>query len=722
MAIRGQPNVSSESLISVSSEVPVLPSELNLSIILGTADNPHAGVVRNLLTVPVTFVWTEAQDGFTRGDIIVRWFDEENQVGQLADFAPADGASIFAVTLTLPDDSAGVVDIIVSANVATATADPTRMGPQATVRRSVVYDNTARQSDTPTVTIRDLQQDPWESRVLPLTMVWSENVSQFNDADVSIDVGTLENFTEEQQDVYTANVMLPDNATGTVTITIRADAAQGSQERGPATAYTQTFNYDTTGANTDIPNTTTLCEDTWTFANHPDVTGASVGIFEMLVHSGYVYFITQIVRDRGSSPVNFLAYDTVGASGLYRVPTSGGTCELLVLFDDVLSGARSLAVFENEVHYFRGSHYAYRYEDSIRPAANPDWRSEVGEIWKLESGAMPTLVGRTGRTGQVQDARPGDDDYDLHYGIRGGTVSPMLATADDLFILPGFGDVRDIGAGLIAKEDVDDIRNWELTRWTEKLGTRLPVLETNGHPGWENLKQLAQVTRSRVGFRGTEFRLEPSPARTAKVETAISDSATTLVLKELSHVDYPNAGTVFIEGELISYANRMNENLLQLTRGAYETTADGHVADAPVVFVDHVFETAPDIRLANKPLQTYNSVKVEYGDDQEYTAEDSASITAHGKNELVLRLPLGAEQTEWAKDIAETYLADLKIPQSTANLTIEMDTDIYIGDVIFIDQTDRAHVFGTGQVVEVKHNLVTGQNNSQTTDLKLVLL
>ena len=188
-------------------------------------------------------------------------------------------------------------------------------------------------------------------------------------------------------------------------------------------------------------------------------------------------------------------------------------------------------------------------------------------------------------------------------------------------------------------------------------------------------------------------------------------------------MDYPNAGTVFIEGELISYANRMNENLLQLTRGAYETTADGHVADAPVVFVDHIFETAPDIRLANKPLQTYNSVKVEYGDDdQEYTAEDSASITAHGKNELVLRLPLGAEQTEWAKDIAETYLADLKIPRSVANLTIEMDTDIHIGDVCFVDQVDRAHVFGTGQVVEVKHNLVTGQNNSQTTDLKLVLL
>ena len=103
--------------------------------------------MRNLLTVPVTFVWTEAQDGFRRDDIIVRWFDGEDQVGQLADFAPFDGASILVVTLTLPDGSAGVVDIIVSANVATATADPTRMGPQSTVVKSVMYDNTARQSE-----------------------------------------------------------------------------------------------------------------------------------------------------------------------------------------------------------------------------------------------------------------------------------------------------------------------------------------------------------------------------------------------------------------------------------------------------------------------------------------------------------------------------------------------------------------------------------------------
>ena len=147
MAIRGQPNVSSESLTSVSSEVPLSPSELNLSIILGTADNPHEGVVRNVLTVPVTFVWTEAQDGFTRGGVIVRWYDGEDQVGQLADFAPADGASIFVVTLTLPDNSAGIVDIIVSADVAAATIDNTRMGPQATVVKSVMYDNTARQSE-----------------------------------------------------------------------------------------------------------------------------------------------------------------------------------------------------------------------------------------------------------------------------------------------------------------------------------------------------------------------------------------------------------------------------------------------------------------------------------------------------------------------------------------------------------------------------------------------
>ena len=716
MAVRGQPNRSSVTIVSIGSEVQ--STELTLVITAG------AGGTQRQVMVPLTFTWNQQVDGFTAGDIRPPvWFDANGNAGTLTGFTGADGDSMFSAPLTLPDDSTGQVDIIVNANVATATNDSTLSGPPQNVVLTVVYDTEARTPVVPTVDIVDPEILPWRATELPLVIRWSEDVTGFALTSIGSDVGVLSDLVEVEADEYTVLLTLPANANGDVTITITEESAQGRLALGPASDYSETFAYDTRATDQAIANSMTLCEETYDFADNPHFTGAFVNVLEMLVHSGYVYFIVGFIRDHGSMPTNFLNWTQRGASALFRVAVSGGMCERLEAFEDILAGARSLCVFNNEVYYFRGSHYLYHFENEAGPDTNPDWRQQVGEIWKLENGTMSVLVAKTGRTGQEQLARPGDDDYNPYYSIRGGTVSPLVATSDELFNVAGFGDTRQLGANLIADKDVDDIRNWQLSKLTETLETRLPVLETNGHPGWDNVRELAQVTRSRVGYRGDQFVFEPNTPLTAKLDAAITDTATTLPLKDISASGIPSSGTVFIQGELITYTGTMGDALTGLTRGAFETTADGYAEDDLVVFVDHRISEYLSLSLSNDPSRIYNDVKITYGDGQEFTVKDDASIDAYGRRELSLTVPIGAEQTAWVEYLAASYLSDFKDPETVVSVAIEMDTDIEVGDVCFLRQVDRAHLFDCGEVKEVKHDISgRGENQSQITSLKLAMI
>ena len=508
-------STSTETATSTTSSV------LDVSIIFDPDTEGGGGSTRTFrgTSVEVLCAWTEAVNDFVEADVGLTWYDANGLMGsiEMGSFTGGNGDRSFRFRLELPDTSSGEVDITIAANTARASADVAAMvadvirtGPPRAVTATLIYDTTTGAAGPPTVNIVDPAPLPWRIQQLPLTLQWTQEVSGFVLGDITASVGTLSDFVEVAGDEYTVLLTLPANMMGDVTLTIAADAAQGTTEAGPETDYSETFAYDTRGPDKNIPGTVTLCEETYTFANNPHFTGAFCNVLEMLVHNGYVYWIVQFIRDRGSTPTNFLAWDTRGASALFRVAVGGGSCERLAVFDDVLAGARSLCVFDGMVHYFRGSHYLYQFEDAIRPDSNADWRQQVGEIWKLENGTTPKLVGKTGRTGQEQLSRPGEDDYNPFYGIRGGTVSPLVPSNDELYYLTGWGDTRELGANLIANKDADDIRNWTLAKLSETLETRIPVLETNDHPGWENVKQLSQLTRSRVGFRGEQFRWEPT--------------------------------------------------------------------------------------------------------------------------------------------------------------------------------------------------------------------
>ena len=704
--------------------VRVTDTDLNVSLVFDPDAQGGGGSTRTFRSpVEVLAAWTQAVDGFVLGKVSAVWHDSEGQSGTLDNFRGSNGSRLFRFTVNLPTNSEGSVDISIPANAAAVSGEPAETGPLLKVTETLNYNTIRATTIPPSLSISTPDQNPYRGRLYVLRFVWTDPVEGFDLMDVKVTGATLSNFTKVNDQLWTAHLQFPAEMPGTATVTVRADAASSLGGLGPKMKVSVSIPYNTRGPDKNIPGTVTLCEETYTFANNPHFSGAFCNVLEMLVHNGYVYFIVQFIRDRGSSPVNFLAWETRGASALFRVPIAGGNCQRLTSFDDVLSGARSLCVFDGEVHYFRGSHYLYQFADAIRPASNADWQQQVGEIWKLENGMTPKLVGKTGRIRPEPTTRPGEDASPPDDGTRGGTVSPLVAADGELYYLTGSGDTRELGANFIANKTADDIRNWTLSKLTETLETRIPVLETNGHPGWEHLKQLAQLTRSRLGFRGEEFRFEPTAARTAKIKTPVTDAATSLPLKDFSRLSPPSSGTVFIQGELMTYTGIRSGTLTGVARGAYETTPDGYQVDDTVVFVDAIIDEYLSLSLSNDPSRIYNIITIAYGDGQQYTVKDDASIAAYGRKQLSLRVPLGSEQTVWAESLANDYLADFKDPKTMASLTIEANYDIQIGDVVFVEQVDRAHLFGCGQVVEVRQTLSGQQRNqAQTTGVKVVLI
>src|SRR5262249_53922110 len=77
---------------------------------------------------------------------------------------------------------------------------------------------------SPTVAITSTETSPTHSTAIPITMTFSEPVSNFVASDVTVTNGTLGNFTSVDGKVYTATVAPA--AAGEVKVNIAAGAAQ----------------------------------------------------------------------------------------------------------------------------------------------------------------------------------------------------------------------------------------------------------------------------------------------------------------------------------------------------------------------------------------------------------------------------------------------------------------------------------------------------------------
>jgi hypothetical protein len=158
----------------------------------------------NVNPIPVTITFSESVTGFVDADVTVTNGTKSGFTGS--------GSSY---TLSVTPSGQGVVTVNVAANVAQDAASNNNT---AATQLSRTFDSVA-----PTVTISSTTASTTNVNPIPVTITFSESVTGFVDADVTVTNGTKSGFSGSGT-TYTVNVT--PSAQGTVTVNVAGSAAQ----------------------------------------------------------------------------------------------------------------------------------------------------------------------------------------------------------------------------------------------------------------------------------------------------------------------------------------------------------------------------------------------------------------------------------------------------------------------------------------------------------------
>lgn len=752
MAVHGIRNSQSNTLVSGSTPPAVAGNDLGVTITV--PESPFTGEIAT-----IQFDWQSPAiggnaagvTGFGIGDLI------GSVGGQLFNFRQIS-ASSYSVQVQLESDTREFT-ITVIANAATLASDANVSGPFEPVAKSFTIEAPAVVK--PIVKIGVPAQRPVTVRPVPLTFEWvypdgtSVDVQNFDDTDISTDVGTVGNFQQVTGDAskYTAELTIdPSETRTTVTITVSADAAQVANSNpavlGPEEDTSITFEIAAPPAVATVTGADAVCvleKDILTNDYLNDVIGylgdyaggAFTGVFEPVSIGDYLYFVvqvrkfTQTVDDDGdlvtpTNPENFLS-DLQAGAALVRVNTTNCQFELLKAYSDVTLAARSLTVDGTTLYFLEGSHYMYT--DGL-VFSDRQWREKVGYLYKIEHpSSIIEEVGLNWRSATTTD-NPDTETTDYFYGVHGATTAPIAIVDDALHLITGFGNFDDIGQPR-GEHPVNRIGNWNWIQYHSKINQRLSEVLTNGRTGFDIVKDIAIVTNSILGFYNDTFFVRPREPQKAinGGGSGITGTQTTLTADELNWGSYPDEGWLYINGELIEHSGAdENGQFANLVRGAEDTTAAAHTGKFEITFVDHILSLNQDtlempiksIVANNDNRQFYNYIVIESKDGEAFPpVDDAQSITENGFGELRLKTLLDEHQSEWDKWLANSYLARFKDIKQILNLTLKPTFFLKRLDVVCLNIPERLHLHNKlCQVLEIKDSF----REPPATAVKLVTL
>ena len=203
---------------------------------------------------------------------------------------------------------------------------------------------------------------------------WTQDVAGFTVDDISVDAGTLSQFSGEG-DVYSVLLTFPTNAQGSVTLTLAADSVANAQNvTGPVGTRTYSIGYDTRAPAFTNPTNSCMARYNFNDTANPFIDGDGVlqPPLEMVAlrrgNTDYIIMVLQV------SPYDALFEPQPGAPSLVAkgintqvqasaalVEVNLSTCTFRVIekYPFISTAPRSLTVGTGgEVFFFRGDYPA----------------------------------------------------------------------------------------------------------------------------------------------------------------------------------------------------------------------------------------------------------------------------------------------------------------------------------------------------------------------------
>ena len=591
MSLRGLRNSQSNTLVSGSTPPAVAGNDLG--VVITVPESPFTGEIAT-----IQFDWQSPAIGGNAADVTdfgIGNIDGSNS-GILFNFQQIS-ASSYSVQVRLNPDATEYT-ITVRANAATLASDANVRGPVADVSASFTIEVPAIVK--PIVRIGVPVVRPVTERPVPLTFDWfypdgtAVPVENFDDTDISTDVGTIGNFAQVTGDPsqYTAELTIdPSETRTTVTITVAADAAQVANSNpavlGPEEDTSKTFEIAAPTAVATVTGADSVCVLEKDIISNDylneviahlgsDAGGAFTGVFEPVSIGDSLYIVvqvrkfTQTVDDDGAlvtptNPANFLS-DLQAGAALVRVNLNTCQFEPLKSYSDFTLAARSLVIDGTDLYLFEGSHYMY---DEGTIFSDQQWREKCGYVYKIEHpSSIIEEIGLNWRSATTTD-NPDTEETDYFYGVHGATTAPIAIVDEALHLITGFGNFDDIGQPR-GEHPVNRPGNWNWIQYHDRINQRLSEVLTNGRTGFDILKDIAIVTNSILGFDNDTFFVRPREPQKAinGGGSGITAAQTTLTAGDLNWGEFPSEGYLFIDGELIEHSGAdENGQFTNLVRG-----------------------------------------------------------------------------------------------------------------------------------------------------------
>ena len=306
-------------------------------------------------------------------------------------------ATSVVITVSIPADRHGSVYLQL---VSGSASEPDDFPLETQFSPTVIVDTRAEPTLIPKVSPDVIIGDIYAGSKSPsivVTFTWTQDVAGFTVDDLSVDVGTLSQFSGEGN-VYSVLLTFPVNASGVVTLTVSEKSATNEIDAaGPIGNRTYSIGYDTVPG--VFPNPTNSCVKTYAFndATNPFIDGAGViqPPLEMIgFRRGNIDYILAVIQVSPYTPLfepqpgsptliaNGINTQVQASAALVEINLSTCTWRVLEKYPFVSTAPRSLLHINGNSYFFRGSHYAYYNEGVFKVIQSPDgeFYQSLGEL------------------------------------------------------------------------------------------------------------------------------------------------------------------------------------------------------------------------------------------------------------------------------------------------------------------------------------------------------